>query len=137
MSAAASKPASGRAKVATKPKAAVTMRAALEDPRLLGSILGGDSWRAWRVLLTAIMGEALTDDERAVFVSLTGRDKEPLELVDEFWGIVGRRGGKSRAMAVLSVFLAVFRDFSAVTVAGEKPTVLLLASNVKQASISI
>jgi len=40
-------------------------------------------------------------------------------------------------MAVLAVFLACFRDYSDVTVAGEKPTILLLAANVKQASISL
>ena len=31
------------------------------------------SWAAWRVLLITIVGEELTEDERAVFNSLTGR----------------------------------------------------------------
>ncbi len=54
-------------------KALVPMRAALSDPDLFGRVLDGDSWAAWRVLLIAAMGEALTDDERAIFQSLTGR----------------------------------------------------------------
>jgi hypothetical protein len=33
------------------PKAAITMRRALEDLALLGGVLAGDSWLAWRVLL--------------------------------------------------------------------------------------
>ena len=51
----------------TTRRAGVTMRAALEDPELLGTVLAGDSWRAWRILLIAAMGEALTDDERMIF----------------------------------------------------------------------
>jgi len=35
----------------------VTIRKALGDPALLGNVLAGDSWRAWRVLLIAAMGE--------------------------------------------------------------------------------
>ena len=58
-------------------KPAIGMRLALGDKALLGSILSGDSWHAWRVLLTAIMGEALTEDERAIFSALTGREHEP------------------------------------------------------------
>jgi hypothetical protein len=135
MTTAPPKPSSKPPKAGAKPKAAATMRAALEDARLLGGVLSGDSWRAWRVLLIAILGEPLDDSERAIFTALTGRDKEPLAIVDEFWGIVGRRGGKSRAMATLAVFLAVFRNYDSVTVIGEKPTVLVMAQNVKQAGV--
>jgi hypothetical protein len=141
MSAAPTKAVSAPRKPATKPKgspiAAITMRRALEDPQLLGGVLADDSWRAWRILLIAILGEALTPDERTVFHGLTGRTQEPGEPIEEFWGVVGRRGGKSRAMAVLAVFLAVFKDYSGVIVAGEKPTVLLLAANVKQAGVAL
>jgi hypothetical protein len=42
------------------------------------------------------MGEALTDEERAIFAKLTGREREPGERVDELWCVIGRRGGKSR-----------------------------------------
>ena len=31
----------------------VTLRKALNDPKLLGTALAGDSWLAWRVLLIA------------------------------------------------------------------------------------
>ena len=59
-------------------KPTVTMREALTDVRLLGSVLAGESWLAWRVLLIAGMGEKLTDDERVIFTKLTGREVEPL-----------------------------------------------------------
>jgi hypothetical protein len=111
----------------------VTMRAALADVNLLGNALVGDSWRPWRILLIALMGEALNGDERAVFERLTGREREPLERVEEFWAIVGRRGGKSRAAAVLSVYLACLCDYRGVLAIGEKPIVLCLAMNQVQA----
>lgn len=123
------------AKPSPAPKAAITMRRALEDPALLGKVLEGLSWRAWRVLLVALMGEPLDDEERALFQKLTGRSAEPRERVEEFWAVVGRRGGKSRAIAVLAVYLAVFVDHSAVLVAGERPVILILAPSQKQASV--
>jgi hypothetical protein len=51
----------------------VSLRKALADPKLLGKALAGDSWLAWRVLLIAAVGEALTDSERIIFRQLTGR----------------------------------------------------------------
>jgi len=63
-----------------KPK--ISIRDALEDQHLLGNVLTGPSWAAWRVILIAAMGEPLQDDERAIFRNLTGRDWEPLERVE-------------------------------------------------------
>ena len=76
-------------------KPTCTMRKALTDRKLLGKILDGPSWQAWRTLLIAAMGEALTDDERMIFTQLTGRAHEPLQRVEELEAVVGRRGGKS------------------------------------------
>jgi len=90
----------------------VPMRAALSDRDLFGGVLVGSSWDAWRTLLIAICGEALTDEERVVFKALTGRECESLERVEEFWAIVGRRSGKTRAVAVLAVFLAILGSYA-------------------------
>src|SRR6516165_11177653 len=73
----------------------VPLREAFSDPNLLGTALAGDSWRSWRTLLIAAMGEELRDDEREIFSKLTGRDREPLRRVDQFAAVIGRRGGKS------------------------------------------
>ena len=75
-------------------KSTIAIRKALGDPNLLGNSLAGLSWRAWFILLIAMMGEALTDEEREIFKQLTGREREPLQRVDEFAAVVGRRGGK-------------------------------------------
>jgi hypothetical protein len=38
----------------------ITMREALESPAYFGTLLAGDSWAAWRVLLIAIVGRHRT-----------------------------------------------------------------------------
>jgi hypothetical protein len=73
-------------------------------------VLAGESWRAGCILLIAAMGEALDEDERAIFRRLMGRAVEPGECVEELGAVVGRRGGKSRAIAVLVVYIAAFVD---------------------------
>jgi hypothetical protein len=113
----------------------ISIRKALTDPKLLGKVLTGDSWNAWRILLIAAMGEALTDEERTTFTALTGRDKEPLQRVEEFCAVVGRRGGKSRAMAILAAFIAGLCKHQLVR--GETGVVLLIAPDQRQAKIAL
>ncbi|MER9711080.1 hypothetical protein [Mesorhizobium sp. M0213] len=117
-------------------KPLISMREALADPDLFGTILEGDSWQAWRMLLIALLGEPLTDEERSLFTQLTKRHHEPLSPVEEFWGIVGRRGGKTRAMSVLSTYLAGLCDWSDKLVPGETGKLLYMAYNAKQAGIA-
>ena len=113
----------------------VTMRRALGDRHLLGAALGGDSWLAWRILLIAAMGEALTDEERGIFAKLTGREREPGERVEELWCVVGRRGGKSRANAARLVYLATMVDYRAQLVSGERGVVSCRARVQEQAQV--
>jgi hypothetical protein len=115
----------------------VKMRKAISDPQLLGKALDGDSWRAWRILLIAAMGEPLTVDERALFTTLTGRECEPLQRVQEFAAVVGRRGGKSRAMAVLATYLSGLCDHSDALVPGERGVLLCVALDQKVAKITL
>jgi hypothetical protein len=116
-------------------KPRMTMRRALADPKLLGNVLKGESWFAWLVLLIALMGEPLTEHERAIFKQLTGREREPLVRCEEFWGVIGRRGGKSLAIAVLVVYLALLIDYEGIAAIGERLVVLCLAQNAKQAQV--
>ena len=58
-------------------KPRVSLRKSLTDPKLLGCILRGSSWSAWKTLLISAVGESLTNDEREVFKKLTLRDREP------------------------------------------------------------
>ena len=111
----------------------VTMRDALADPDYFGNLLAGDTWQAWRVLLIAILGEKLTEAERILFATLTDREREPLEPVEEFWGVIGRRGGKTRAMAVLASYLAACVDHRDVLGPGERGVLPIVAASMFQA----
>jgi hypothetical protein len=130
-----SPPAKTAQEPSTRPVGGITMRQALEDPELLGKVLKDESRRAWRVLLIAVNGEPLDDEERAIFQKLTGREREPLERVEEFWGVIGRRGGKSSAIAALLVYFAALVDHSARIAPGERPVVLCLAPTARQARV--
>jgi hypothetical protein len=97
----------------------VSFRRAVTDEALLGTTLTGPSWHAWRSLLIAAMGEPLTPDELETFTKFTGRATPPTQRVDELWCCVGRRGGKSRAMAVLAVYLAGLCNYGEKLARGE------------------
>ena len=112
----------------------ITLRKALSDPLLLDQVLAGTSWSAWRVLLIAAMGESLTDTERELFKQLTNREHEPNTPVEEFVGVIGRRGGKSRAISVLSTYIAGLCKHPNL-VRGERGVLLIIAPDQRQADI--
>ena len=92
----------------------VTMRQALTAPALLGEVLGGDSRETWRVLLMATMGEPLTVEELVIFNRITGgRSQPPTAMVEELLGIIGRKGGKTSAIAALLIYLGELCDHRA------------------------
>src|ERR1700756_2878921 len=113
----------------------VPLREALLDPNLLGTAIAGDSWRSWRTLLIAAMGEELRENEREIFSQLTGREREPLRRVDEFAAVIGRRGGKSRAMATLATYIAGLCDHRDALVPGERGVLLCVALDQRVAKI--
>ena len=113
----------------------VPVREAFSDPNLLGTALAGDSWRSWRTLLIAAMGEELRDGEREIFSKLTGREHEPLQRVDQFAAVIGRRGGKSRAVATLATYIAGLCEHSDALVPGERGVLLCVALDQRVASL--
>jgi hypothetical protein len=116
----------------------LSLRRAVDDPKLLGSVLGGESWATWRVVLLASMGEELTDTELAIFKQVTGgRAEPPSSRVEEALYLVGRRGGKDRAAAVLAAYLAALCDHSDALSPGERGVVLLIAPDQRQATITL
>ena len=67
-----------------------------------------------------------------MFQRHTGRSAPTAEAVREAWAIVGRRGGKSRIAALLSVYLAAFKDYSDVLAPGERGLVMALAPDLRE-----
>jgi hypothetical protein len=114
-----------------------TMRQALSDPALLGDVLPGQSWFAWRCLLIAAAGEPLiSDDERAAYSRLTKRDDTPDAMVEALVAVVGRRGGKSKAAAVFMVWLACCIDWTDSLSIGEEGVALIVAPTERQAAVT-
>jgi hypothetical protein len=111
-----------------------SMRRSLDDPNLLGNCLPGPSWKPWRTFLIGCMGEPLDDAERAIWKAITGREREPEHRCEEVIGIVGRRGGKSRATATLAGYIAGCCDHPAL-VPGERGQVMCVAADTEQAGV--
>jgi hypothetical protein len=115
-------------------KPRIPLRTALADRALLGGIIDGASWKPWRSLLIASMGEELTPDEREVFTALTGREREPLQPVEEFAAVKGRRAGGSRSAAVLAGYVGGLCEHPSL-VAGERGVLLMVAADQRQADV--
>jgi hypothetical protein len=113
----------------------VTMRKALASDKLLGKVMRGPSWFSWRVLLIAAAGEALSEEERVEFKRLTGREREPGQMIKEFVGIFGRRGGKTFAVSVFLAWIAALCDHRAVLAPGETGVALLISRDQRVAKI--
>lgn len=94
-------------------------------------------WQAWRAFLATLFGLPLDDDERAIFEGCTGRTTPPDEPFKEAWLVCGRRAGKSFIMALVAVFLACFRDYRPHLAPGERATVMLIATDRKQARVLV
>ena len=87
------------------------------------------SWANWRALLIAAAGEKLNAEEREVFQRFTGRQQEPGERIEEALFLIGRRGGKDRAAAVLAAYIAALVDWSCVLAQGERGLVLCIGAD--------
>jgi hypothetical protein len=125
-----------RRRLRRRPSTRISLRRALADPNLLGTVLEGDSWFAWRTLLISAMGESLTDDERVLFQQLTGRAHEPEKRVDDLVAVVGRRGGKSRGISVIATYISAFVPHPMLA-PGERGVLLVIAPDQTQADITL
>ena len=91
------------------------------------------TWHAWSTLLAALFGLPLTDEQLAIYHRCTGRTVPPSEPANEGWLICGRRAGKSFVLALIAVYLAAFHDYRRYLSPGERGTVLVIATDRKQA----
>jgi hypothetical protein len=81
------------------------------------------------------MGEPLKPDELDLYRKLTERESPPSERVTEFYGVVGRRAGKSRAIATLLCYLACLVNYKPRLASGETGVALCIAPSQDQAKI--
>jgi hypothetical protein len=94
------------------------------------------TWKPWRSFLSALFGLPMSDDaDLDLFHRCTGRSAPPVGGSNEGWLVVGRRGGKSFTLALIAVFLAVFRDWRGYLIPGERGTIKILATDRRQARV--
>jgi len=105
----------------------------MDTPSLAGKYFEGASWTNWRVFIKALFGLPMTDDDLPIYRTYTGRTTPPDSQFTEAELVIGRRGGKSRILATIAVFLANQRDYRPFLAPGEIATIGVLASDRKQA----
>ena len=111
----------------------VSLSRCLDDPHLFGPFFRDESWRSWRIFLAALFAEPADEAGLAAYRVATGRTTWPSAPFSEAALIVGRRGGKSRILALIAVFLATTRDYSPCLAPGEVATIAVIAANRWQA----
>jgi hypothetical protein len=112
----------------------VTIARALNDQNLLGAGLGDTAtWSTWLATLRAAFALPLSEGDMATFRKVAGDRAPPTKRVRELWCVVGRRSGKSRMAAALSVFLALFQKHNLAH--GEAGVVLVVAMSKEQALV--
>jgi len=96
---------------------------------------GWESWRSWLAFIAALFALPMTPDQEAIYRKHTGRSAPPSEPFTEAALIIGRRGGKSFILAVIAVFLSVFRDYRPYLQPGEFGTIMILSENKRSARV--
>ena len=108
--------------------------AAIRDPNVFGNSPAGSPTRtAWRAFLAALFALNMSDVEAEIYRTCTSRAALPTTPHREAWLICGRRAGKSFVLALVAVFLAVFHDYRRYLAPGERATIMVIATDRKQA----
>lgn len=61
----------------------------MASPELFGETFAGESWEAWRAVLSGAFALPMDDDRLAKFKDLSGDREPPSERVRELWCIAG------------------------------------------------
>ena len=111
---------------------------AIKDKNLFGPwFKDRDSWSAWFAFLAALFALPMMPDQLAIYQQCTGRQAPPAAPATEGWLICGRRAGKSFILALTAVYLACFFDYRKYLALGERASVMVIASDRKQARVIV
>jgi hypothetical protein len=113
----------------------VNLLQALADEHLFAPLFAGASWHPWKTFLRALFALPLTGAELDLYQRHTERQAPPQQPFNEAALVIGRRGGKSRVLALVAVYLATFRDYTSHLAAGEVATVAIIAADRRQARV--
>ena len=108
---------------------------ALDDPDLFGGMFDAPSWSPWKVFLRALQALPMSDMDLGVYRHHTGRFEPPTRPGRYAELVVGRRGGKSRVLALIATYIACVIDHRPHIVPGETPVVAVIAKDRQQAKV--
>ena len=106
---------------------------ALADAALFRPHFAASSWKPWGAFVAALEGVPLDEDALALYRHHTGRQTPPEEPFREAALICGRRGGKTRTLALIATALATLRDWTPFLAVGEVATIAIVATDRRQA----
>jgi hypothetical protein len=105
----------------------------LANPKLFAPHFRGDTWASWKAFLAALFALEMDESQLELYRHHTGRTEPPQVPFSEAALVVGRRGGKSRILALIAVYLAIAKDYTPHLAPGEVATIAVIASDRKQA----
>jgi hypothetical protein len=109
---------------------------ALDDFEIFApSFADKDTWTAWTAFLASLFGLPMDDEQLAMFRECTGRVEPPTKPAREAWLVVGRKGGKSRILALVATFLASFVDWRKHLSVGERGVIMIVAQDRSAAGV--
>ena len=111
----------------------ITLGRCLNDPNLFAHHFRARAGRGGRCFWRRCLPSLRIRRRSAVYRERTGRTAWPTAPFTEAAVIVGRRGGKSRTLALIAVYLACFRDYDQYLAPGEVATIGVLAVDKGQA----
>jgi hypothetical protein len=112
----------------------VNVLQAIRDQAVFGpAFRNRASWLAWEAFLAALFGLPMNAEQLRIYRACTGRSEAPTEASNEAWLVCGRRAGKSFVLALVAVFIAAYRDWRPFLTVGEFGTVMIIASDRRQA----
>ena len=108
---------------------------AMESEALFAPFFRGPSWAPWKACLAAMFALKMTKRQLALYRECTGRQEPPTQPCKEAALVVGRRGGKSRILSLIAVFVGAFVDHAAYLAPGEIATIVVICPSRPQSRI--
>src|ERR1700722_18009883 len=114
----------------------MNIREAIARKEIFGAAIKNiETLTAWLTFLSAMFGLPMSPGEADIFRACTGRQTLPTAPFAYATLICGRRAGKSFVMALIAVYLAVFRDYREFLTLGERGTIMIVAADRRQARV--